>query len=1428
MWVGARGPSPLAKQRAAQNDAAKRQEIEQKLLQDRRAMEQSLKQLQARPHYAALSLDETNFALPMVRRLNLEHDRLQHTTKLASLRQQTRASLKRHSVFKKWVDEDLDKLVAKQQELNRLRSIGGQKPADKNTALKLLTEAKLLEEAGKIGEAVTRLEAANQFFNVGRPEKDKLRRPKLIERLAALKEKVPAEHITAMKKQEAHVEHISLEHLDAQFKSIMGGTHLEPEPEPEPGRLAFAAGQAGAHRSSNGGKKLGKAETVLKAISKHLSHLTKAVEEIEKVEGDDPNIEFRADMVQQIFEVQPGECSNGSMAKIYLNQTAAHHLKIKAEQQQLEKQQQEATEQAQDIDDTLGKEVRKTWLRFAARNHPDKPGSPFVDDHAGWARHEAAWKVLRDPRLRLQYFQGIDIDAPPPEEPVHAITGVLPNRCTAPFVDAAGAASSGHYQIDWGCSGSASSGVHTYILELQKNDRADWKMIYSGPPASAEIAAVRGNIRCCAVNKFGQGEWSVVSSLDAAAFDAARNGGVSGAVSGARGHNAAVSRNKLSRRQLQLQRVQREARETLAYRMTTHALRAVNAADALQDALSTFKHARSKALKNGVTELARDAEADGELLARVHTVRATLQARQEVKADIKMWRHNFKWWSSDDYRNALYSGLDPSELNPTVVNMLFQALNKTVVNKLWRSKEVAHVFFAAASRDDVFQPRWQAQLYDLAQKAQLRANQEESAARKRAEQASARAQERAQAQLEYEERRAAAERERMRLEQAATERAAMQRASQDSAKESKARAKTKAQKKNERRRLNKALSRQSEAASSGAARSSAFGSNDDDEVGAAMADLAAQEQVRSDRERESQRVAEALELEELEHILEREQAAEAAAAQADYLASSSSSEWQQQPVKQRHAARKAGRNGEADCASSHLGLRRVGQLTMAVDERAVRDLIRRRIEAKQSRRSGEAASCTLELAVEHGVIFNHQDGTWETISGNRLQRLIETHRKRMSAWQAEQGDWAERDAPACPGCPHGEYCEGRGEDSYGRTIWRDRCTRCRHEREAQERMRLAEVQRMQQEAEAAEEEQRRQRSLQIQRQQQQQQQQQQQMQMQQMQQQQMQRQQQQQQQQQMQMHTSPQRQHSVVRPANSTASQWGTTATMPSATHEPWGGVAPQLHSVPDGAHDLWGAPQLHSVPPPATDDRRAHDPWAPPPRSSPQRRPPPPAAVTIEPWGAAPSSPEEPSWPSSASASSQQQQQQRDPAAVNLQFGAVEEPGAVVGASNVAAAAAAPIVFASAVVAESPLQADGLRPAAEQTPGGTVVATAVQQPAVATPPRTSAVAPALDIHRGGPLEGAQPTSADADADEDGMLRTFLTEHGMIKQMQKLKEAEVDFETLLMMTDPRRPVTTNENDLKECGLAKGPRVKILRTCQPWHEEQLRKARAGLG
>ena len=70
------------------------------------------------------------------------------------------------------------------------------------------------------------------------------------------------------------------------------------------------------------------------------------------------------------------------------------------------------------------------------------------------------------------------------------------------------------------------------------------------------------------------------------------------------------------------------------------------------------------------------------------------------------------------------------------------------------------------------------------------------------------------------------------------------------------------------------------------------------------------------------------------------------------------------------------------------------------------------------------------------------------------------------------------------------------------------------------------------------------------------------------------------------------------------------------------------------------------------------------------------------------------------------------------------------------------------------------------------------------------------------------------ESDEDyRALSAFLDAQGMSRHKERLVENEVSFDALLMF---------NEEDYKELGIAKGPRVKMLRTCRTWYQEQLDK------
>ena len=72
----------------------------------------------------------------------------------------------------------------------------------------------------------------------------------------------------------------------------------------------------------------------------------------------------------------------------------------------------------------------------------------------------------------------------------------------------------------------------------------------------------------------------------------------------------------------------------------------------------------------------------------------------------------------------------------------------------------------------------------------------------------------------------------------------------------------------------------------------------------------------------------------------------------------------------------------------------------------------------------------------------------------------------------------------------------------------------------------------------------------------------------------------------------------------------------------------------------------------------------------------------------------------------------------------------------------------------------------------------------------------------------AHSTAAGGEHSRYNQLFRFLSSIGLNKFASVLIENEVDFETLLIIT---------EAELEELGIAKGPRVKMLRTMHDWHK-----------
>jgi hypothetical protein len=111
-------------------------------------------------------------------------------------------------------------------------------------------------------------------------------------------------------------------------------------------------------------------------------------------------------------------------------------------------------------------------------------------------------------------------------------------------------------------------------------------------------------------------------------------------------------------------------------------------------------------------------------------VRTGCGAVQENRADIAKWKHDLKWWTAADYMLMLTHSRLSEQVNPTVVNMIYQKLNRhadahtsggtkkkaakgakggnnthggsTSCAFSWTKTELSDVVFAAAERDDIF------------------------------------------------------------------------------------------------------------------------------------------------------------------------------------------------------------------------------------------------------------------------------------------------------------------------------------------------------------------------------------------------------------------------------------------------------------------------------------------------------------------------------------------------------------------------------------------------------------------------------------------------------------------------------------------------------------------------------------------------------
>ena len=119
------------------------------------------------------------------------------------------------------------------------------------------------------------------------------------------------------------------------------------------------------------------------------------------------------------------------------------------------------------------------------------------------------------------------------------------------------------------------------------------------------------------------------------------------------------------------------------------------------------------------------------------------------------------------------------------------------------------------------------------------------------------------------------------------------------------------------------------------------------------------------------------------------------------------------------------------------------------------------------------------------------------------------------------------------------------------------------------------------------------------------------------------------------------------------------------------------------------------------------------------------------------------------------------------------------------------------------------------------VMAQPVMSPMSTAPPvivSTAAPAPSPAASAAPPQRPALTVESLEEDEDYSVLLAFLSAQGMTKHKDLLIQNEVSFDTMLLF---------GEDDYKELGIAKGPRVKMLRTCNTWKAEQLQKLQQNL-
>ena len=178
------------------------------------------------------------------------------------------------------------------------------------------------------------------------------------------------------------------------------------------GDAKTSAGDATARISTSASGKKKDGARMVNGILAHHAKLRSILDEI-KADGF-----FRE-------EIEKKACSNllecdEAYLKLQLMTITNAHSQVGKLLKDVEAAAAENDAEAEALDQKLDSSIKKLWMRFVSKHHPDKAGGQYADDYTGWEKVEKAAGVLRDRRVRLLYFTDVANVTVTVETPVHA------------------------------------------------------------------------------------------------------------------------------------------------------------------------------------------------------------------------------------------------------------------------------------------------------------------------------------------------------------------------------------------------------------------------------------------------------------------------------------------------------------------------------------------------------------------------------------------------------------------------------------------------------------------------------------------------------------------------------------------------------------------------------------------------------------------------------------------------------------------------------------------------------------------------------------------------------------------------------------------------------------------------------------------------